>query len=173
MTHITCKATGFLVAAVGDMTCALGRRIAKTLAPTEAVDGVASNQALKDAILIASGAVAGFATVFMGLEDAARLLARSITENTVTLVQHKYGEDASKLVGDAMYSVGNFALTANNVTNFGVRGIVKRTAKETGKAMIEEYARSEQPDYSGYRVDSPDGDLREKDGARPGPSGTN
>lgn len=79
----------FVVSAVGDMTCALGKRIARTLAPTDVVDGVASNGTLNDALLIAGGGVAGFGTVFMGLENAARVLAKSITENTVTLVHHK------------------------------------------------------------------------------------
>lgn len=198
----------FVVSAVGDMTCALGRRIAKSLAPTDAVDGVASNGALNDALLIAGGGIAGFGTVFMGLENAARLLAGSITENTVTIVHHKYvntsgslyhhdninihicigiillfkyifvllfryGENAGEVVGNALYSVGNLALTANNVANLGVRGIAKRTAKETGKAVLEEYAKSGQPQNEcTYTVRTPDGDSSEHFGEepRPGPS---
>ncbi|XP_022647240.1 spartin-like isoform X2 [Varroa destructor] len=166
--HVTCKVTGFVVSAVGDMTCALGKRIARTLAPTEVVDGVASNGTLNDALLIAGGGVAGFGTVFMGLENAARVLAKSITENTVTLVHHKYGEDAGEVIGDAMYSIGNFALTVNNVANLGVRGIAKRTAKEAGKAMLQEYARtgqSQQPEDF-YTVESPDSYASEQSASK-------
>ncbi|XP_003741854.1 spartin [Galendromus occidentalis] len=163
-THYTCKVTGFMVSVVGDMTMALGRKIAKSIAQPEVIGGVQTNAALNDALLIAGGGLTGFGKVFMGLENAAKVLAQSITTNTVTLVHHKYGGDAGEAVGDALYSVGNLALTANNVTNLGVRGIAKRTAKDAGKAVLEEYV---------TKTSSSTVVVEPADDRQPGPSGRN
>jgi len=56
----------------------------------------------------------------------------------------RYGEEASKVYGDAMTAAGNAAMTYMNVSSLGVKGIVKKTAKETakgvGKNVLEAHA---------------------------------
>lgn len=39
---------------------------------------------------VAAGAVEGFATVYYGLENSASILGRSLKDNTVKVIQHKY-----------------------------------------------------------------------------------
>ena len=38
-----------------------------------------------------------------------------------------------------MYATGNLGLTVNNARNLGVKAIAKRAAKDTGKAVVEDY----------------------------------
>lgn len=75
----------------------------------------------------------------MGLENAAKILASSLANETVQIVGHKYGTDAAQVVDHAMYSVGNVALATNSIRSLGIRGLAKRTAKETGKSILQEY----------------------------------
>ncbi|CAF4266280.1 unnamed protein product, partial [Adineta steineri] len=59
---------------------------------------------------------------------------------SVRVVKHKYGEDASLLTENAAYALGNSALTAYYVGGIGpkaiARKVVKQTAKETVKNAI-------------------------------------
>ena len=48
---------------------------------------------------------------------------------------------------NALYTVGNAALTAHNARNLGIKAIAKRTAKDAGKAVLEDYpSRPSHPD---------------------------
>ena len=59
------------------------------------------------------------------------------------LLYFRYGQAAGQLTEHAMYSAGNIAMAAYNVDNLGVKAIAKRAAKDTGKAVIEDYAGKE------------------------------
>lgn len=50
----------------------------------------------------------------------------------------RYGSEAAKLSENALYAVGNVAMTAYNVDNLGVKAIAKRAAKETGKELVKD-----------------------------------
>lgn len=139
---------------VGDLAVALGQRVAKNVACEGCVattSGAGAGGTMNDVFVIASGGVRGVSTLYMGLENAAKTLASSLANETVQIVGHKYGQDAAQVVDHAIYSVGNVALTTNSVRSLGVRGIAKRTAKETGKAILEEYVSSleKDPRFSG------------------------
>ncbi|EEC14904.1 conserved hypothetical protein [Ixodes scapularis] len=139
---------------VGDLAVALGQRVAKNVACEGCVattSGAGAGGTMNDVFVIASGGVRGVSTLYMGLENAAKTLASSLANETVQIVGHKYGQDAAQVVDHAIYSVGNVALTTNSVRSLGVRGLAKRTAKETGKAILEEYVSSleRDPRFSG------------------------
>lgn len=54
--------------------------------------GVAQDKASEQVggvLTVAAGAVEGFGTVYMGLEQAATILGTSLTNNTVEIVRHK------------------------------------------------------------------------------------
>ena len=51
---------------------------------------------------------------------------------------YRYGSEAAKLSENALYAVGNVAMTAYNVDNLGVKAIAKRAAKDTGKELIKD-----------------------------------
>ena len=108
----------------------------------------------------------GFGTVYLALEKAAKNLAKSIADETVSVVQHKwvlfyldssfcsisfingrfcliinfrYGKEVGTATENALYATGNLGLTVNNARNLGVKAIAKRAAKDTGKAVVEDY----------------------------------
>ncbi|KAG8190341.1 hypothetical protein JTE90_014445 [Oedothorax gibbosus] len=139
---IALKATGFMVRQVGQLTLALGRHLApygtrlmtSALGPERAdtVDGV---------VCVAAGSVQGFSTIYMGLENAAKVLASSLSSETVNIVGHKYGSEVGEVVGTALSSIGNLALTTHNVQSMGVKAVAKRTAKDAGKEVLKDYAK--------------------------------
>ncbi|XP_073198075.1 spartin isoform X5 [Lepidochelys kempii] len=91
------------------------------------------------AMVVAASGVQGFSTVWQGLESAAKCIANSVSTETVHTVQHKYGDDAGHATDNAMNSAINVGVTAFNIDNIGIKAIVKKTAKETGYAVLDEY----------------------------------
>ncbi|XP_013817547.1 spartin isoform X3 [Apteryx mantelli] len=81
----------------------------------------------------------GFSTVWQGLESAAKCIAKSVSTETVKTVKYKYGDDAGHATDNAMNSAINVGMTAFNIDNIGIKAVVKRTAKETGHAVLDEY----------------------------------
>lgn len=51
----------------------------------------------------------------------------------------RYGNEVGEVVGNAVFSIGNLALTTHNVQSLGVKAIAKKTAKDTGKAVLKDY----------------------------------
>merc|ERR1711963_968322 len=58
-------------------------------------------------------------------------------ENSVKVVSHKYGGEAGNVFGEACTAAGNAAMTYMNVQSLGVKGLVKKTAKQTGKNVVK------------------------------------
>uniref|UniRef100_T1J0J2 MIT domain-containing protein n=1 Tax=Strigamia maritima TaxID=126957 RepID=T1J0J2_STRMM len=81
----------------------------------------------------------GFVTVYISLESAARLLAFSLANETVRTVNYRYGCAVGDVTDNAVRTMGNIAMTAYNLNTVGVKSIAKRTAKSTGKALVEEF----------------------------------
>merc|ERR1712054_300896 len=77
----------------------------------------------------ARGGLIGYGTVYNGLENSAKVLGKN--------VNHKYGGEAGVVFGDACTAAGNAAMTYLNVQSLGVKGLVKKTAKETGKNVVK------------------------------------
>merc|ERR1711902_334646 len=75
----------------------------------------------------ARGGLLAYGSVYSSLEDSAKVLGKSLKSNSVQVVQHKYGGDASEVYGEAM--------TYLNIQSLGVKGLVKKTAKDTGKQL--------------------------------------
>lgn len=55
----------------------------------------------------------------------------------------RYGNEAAEVVGNALFSVGNLALTTHNVQSLGVKAVAKKTAKDAGKAVLQDYIKNE------------------------------
>ncbi|GFY38921.1 spartin [Trichonephila inaurata madagascariensis] len=145
---VALKATGYLVRKLGDLTLALGAHIAphireqgaKLLTSTFKSDPKEAQDTIDGVLTVAAGGVQGFSTIYMGLENAARILASSLSSETVNIVGHRYGDEAGQVVGNAVFAIGNLALTTHNVHSLGVKSIAKRTAKDAGKAVLKDYA---------------------------------
>ena len=94
-------------------------------------------QSLVDA---AKGGLVAAGTVYTGLEESAKVLGTCVKDKSVTVVEHRYGQEAGEVYGDSMSAAGNAAMTYMNVSSLGIKGLVKKTAKrtamETGKNII-------------------------------------
>lgn len=58
---------------------------------------------------------------------------------TYSLFTLRYGDDAGHATDNAMNSAINVGVTAFNINNLGIKAVVKKTAKETGHAVLDEY----------------------------------
>merc|ERR1711973_332485 len=85
----------------------------------------------------ARGGLIAYGTVYTGLESSAKVLGKNIKDNSVKVVSHKYGGDAGHVFGEACTAAGNAAMTYMNLQSLGVKGLVKKTAKETGKTVAK------------------------------------
>uniref|UniRef100_F6Y7B7 Spartin n=2 Tax=Monodelphis domestica TaxID=13616 RepID=F6Y7B7_MONDO len=151
--HIAKQATGgavkvsqFLVEGV----CSIANCVGKGLAPHVKKHGSRfvpeslkkdkdGKSTLDGAMVVAASGVQGFSTIWQGLECAAKCIATKVTSETVHTVKHKYGADAGHATDNAMNSAINVGVTAFNIDNIGIKAMVTRTAKQTGKAILEEY----------------------------------
>ncbi|XP_023018570.2 spartin [Leptinotarsa decemlineata] len=91
---------------------------------------------MKGALTVAAGAVEGFSTIYRGLETSACILGTNLKENTVKIVEHRYGYPASTLTGDTLTTVGNVVTVAHNAKILTPKGFMKRTIKNTGKGIV-------------------------------------
>jgi len=137
--------SGFVISALGKATMAIAREAAphikehgsKILPQSLKTQDTSGRSKLDDIATVAAGGLAGFGTVYMGLESAAGILAKSLADETVTVVQHRYGKPSGELTGNCLYAVGGAAMAGYNLSAIGVKAIAKRTAKDMGKATIE------------------------------------
>lgn len=143
-THTAVKVSGFIVNKLGEATVALGKQLAPHIRQKgekilpKSLKRKDSKSSIDAVIEVAASGLHGFGTVYMSLEGAAKALAKSLANETVNIVQHKYGEHAGRLTENTMYTAGNVAMTAYNADNLGVKAIAKRAAKDTGKAVLHD-----------------------------------
>ena len=140
-TNLTVKVSGFLVDKLG----LLATKTAKTVAPylksgtTKLLTQTGiiknsneANQYLENVCTVASSSVLGFSIVYESLENAAKALAKTLAENSVEVVKHKYGDEMGKVTENTLYSAGNIAVATNNVRNLKItKTIAKAAVKET------------------------------------------
>ncbi|XP_043852135.1 spartin isoform X2 [Dromiciops gliroides] len=151
--HIAKQATGgavkvsqFLVEGVCSLANCVGRELAPhvkkhgiKLVPESLKKDKDGKSPLDGAMVVAASSLQGFSTVWQGLECAARCIVQKVASETVHTVKHKYGTDAGHATDNAMNSAINVGVTAFNIDNIGIKAVVTRTAKQTGKAILEEY----------------------------------
>lgn len=151
--HVAKQATGgavkvsqFLV----DGVCAVAGCVGRELAPHVKKHGgkLLPESMKKDkdgrsnvdgAMVVAASGVQGFATMWTGLEVAAKNITTSVASETVSTVKHKYGAAAGQATDHAVNSAINVGITAFNVDNLGIKAVVKRTGKQTAQAILEDY----------------------------------
>ncbi|XP_069495331.1 spartin isoform X2 [Ambystoma mexicanum] len=147
------KVSQFLV----DGVCAVASCVGKELAPHVKKHGSKlipdslkkdkdGKSSLDGALVVAASGVQGFATVWQGLECAAKNITKSVASETVQTVRHKYGQNAAHATDNAVNSAINVGVTAFNIDNLGIKAVVKKTAKETGHAILDKYKIQEKPE---------------------------
>ncbi|XP_074651385.1 spartin-like isoform X2 [Tubulanus polymorphus] len=144
---VAVKVSSCVVNKLGQATMAVGRHVAPHLrrggekilprswTSTDSPDG----QSKMDAVFeVAGSGLLGFATIYSSLEHAAKALARNIRDETVVIVDHKYGKEAAGVTHTSLSTAGNALMTAHNVSALGAKAIAKRVAKDAGAAVVED-----------------------------------
>merc|ERR1712020_102937 len=137
-TTATVKVSGFVADRVGKLTKSLATYLANKASPnTSMASGNKKSGAMAYLVDAARGGLIGYGTVYNGLESSAKVLGNNVKDNSVKIVNHKYGGEAGQVFGEACTAAGNAAMTYMNVQSLGVKGLVKKTAKETGKTVVK------------------------------------
>ncbi|XP_063060953.1 spartin-like isoform X2 [Engraulis encrasicolus] len=146
------KVSQFLVDGVCTVAGAVGRELAPhvkkhgtKLIPESLKKDKDGRSNLDGAMVVAASGVQGFATVWTGLEVAAKDIAKNVAEETVSTVKHKYGPEAGVATDHAVNSAINVGVTAFNIDNLGIKAMVKKTGKQTAVAILEDYKIQDAP----------------------------
>ncbi|XP_006874439.1 PREDICTED: spartin [Chrysochloris asiatica] len=151
--HMAKQATGgaakvsqFLVDGVCTVASCVGKELAphvkkhgSKLVPESLKRDRDGKSTLDGALVVAASSVQGFSTVWQGLECAAKCIVSNVSAETVQTVRYKFGHNAGEATHDAVDSAVNVGVTAFNVNNIGIKAMVKKTAKQTGHTILEEY----------------------------------
>ncbi|KAM4566131.1 spartin b isoform 2-T3 [Odontesthes bonariensis] len=158
--HVAKQATGgavkvsqFLVDGVCSVAGCVGRELAPhvkkhggKLIPESMKKDKDGRSNIDGAMVVAASGVQGFATMWTGLEVAAKDITTSVAAETVTTIKHKYGAAAGQATDSAVNSAINVGITAFNIDNLGIKAVVKRTGKHTAQAILEDYNLQEKPE---------------------------
>jgi len=137
-TTATVKVSGAVADRVGKLTKSLASYLAAKATPSSSsAGGKKKSPAMAYLVDAARGGLIGYGTVYNGLESSAKVLGTNVKENSVKVVSHKYGGQAGGVFGEACTAAGNAAMTYINVQSLGVKGLVKKTAKQTGKNVVK------------------------------------
>merc|ERR1712110_1329985 len=152
-TNATVKVSGFVSKRVGKLSKGLAKHLAKKMEPTVtgATGGIGGGKSsttrsssMGKLVDAARGGLLAYGTVYASLEESAKVLGKSVKEESVQVIEKKYGKESGKVFDDSLTSAGNAAMTYMNVQSLGVKGLVKKTAKNTGKelgkAVLEAHA---------------------------------
>ncbi|KAM3837172.1 spartin isoform 2-T4 [Vipera latastei] len=151
--HVARQATGgavkvsqFLVEGVCSVASCVARELAphvkkhgSKLVPESLKKDKDGKSTLDGALVVAASGVQGFSTIWQGLECAAKCIAKNVSTETVQTVKYKYGNDAGQATNNAVSSAINVGVTAFNIDHIGIKAMVKKTAKETGHAVLDDY----------------------------------
>lgn len=90
-------------------------------------------------LTVAAGAIEGFGTIYDGLDKSARVLGRNLSDNSVKIIEHKYGGSAAAAATDTFDTVGNMINLSKSIKIITPQGLAKKAAKGTGKAVISDF----------------------------------
>ncbi|XP_040569523.1 protein spartin [Lepeophtheirus salmonis] len=136
--------TGFLLSKVGTGTLVLGKMLAP-LVQTQSVKALSylqnqpeerSKKQFDILSNVVDGTVTAVSTLYTAVENSAKVIAKNAANSTVQVVTHKYGVDVGDATNSALSSVGNAYLTAYNAGALTVKGVAKRTVKDTSKLSL-------------------------------------
>jgi len=141
-TKATVKVSGFVSKRVGKLSKRLANHLAKKMEPsvTGAISsngggGAPKSSSMHNIVDAARGGLLAYGTIYASLEDSAKVLGKSVKEESVQVMEKKYGKESGKVFEDSLTSAGNATMTYMNIQSLGVKGLVKKTAKDTGKEL--------------------------------------
>ncbi|ERL84825.1 hypothetical protein D910_02249 [Dendroctonus ponderosae] len=138
------QVTGFVANKVGEGTMRLGQFLAphiqkhgaKLLSSGFKMSEEKASEKMQNALTIAAGAVEGFATIYRGLKTSSSVLGTALKQNTVKVVDHKWGPQCASTAECSLSTVGNVYNTYGNAQILRPKVLLKNTAKGAGKQMV-------------------------------------
>uniref|UniRef100_A0A0N5BY40 Inheritance of peroxisomes protein 1 n=1 Tax=Strongyloides papillosus TaxID=174720 RepID=A0A0N5BY40_STREA len=124
------KVTRGLLDTIGNMGMKIGGGIANT------ISGSNPSRITSGTFNIIGGGVTGVSTVWISLENASKILFRSIADETVESVRHKYGEEAATTTHNAMYAAGHTTIAGMQLWDLGPRSVAGRMARKAGVQFV-------------------------------------
>merc|ERR550525_1579344 len=107
-TTATVKVSGFVADRVGKLTKSLASYLARKATPSSTTVGTNKKSgAMAYLVDAAGGGLIGYGTVYNGLESSAKVLGNNVKDNSVKIVNHKYGGEAAGVFGEACTAAGN------------------------------------------------------------------
>lgn len=137
---------------VGRLTVALAKRLAASLRSTastfiprteEPADNDATaprrpSSTIEKLTHVASAGIYSASNVYVSLENAAINLAKSLANESVSVIDVKYGEDAAQAARLGAQFLGNSVMTGYNLSNIaiGPKGVARRVIRDAGRSFV-------------------------------------
>jgi hypothetical protein len=90
---------------------------------------------------VAVQAISALAKVYESLETAGLALIGDLSQATVKVVSHKYGEEAGSATEQGLGVVGDVSTTTVHMRRVGIRAIAKATVMESSKRVLRDGSR--------------------------------
>ncbi|KAL1438133.1 hypothetical protein MTO96_048224 [Rhipicephalus appendiculatus] len=147
---------------VGELTVKVAQMVATNVSCETCIAGPqelpsSSMDKVQGALTIAKGGIQGLSTVYVGLENAAKILATSLADETVEVIGYKYGTDAAQVVDNAMNSVTNVTMATYAFRDISLpgpteiskwRNIWRKSLLFGAQVVARAFARALQQEYA-------------------------
>lgn len=145
VTGYAAQGTAFVAEKVGTAMTSFGKFLAphvqkqgsKLLSYASGMESERAEATMTETLKIASGTADAISTIYSGLESSAGILGRGIANNTVKIVDHKYGSGMGVVTSNTFDTVGNLYNVNRNFNIMTPKGLVKSTAKSAGKGILQ------------------------------------
>lgn len=145
LTGYAAQGTSFVAEKVGGAMTSFGKFLAphvqkqgsKLLSYAVGMESQKAEETMTETLKIASGTADAISTIYGGLEGSARILGKNLADNTVKIVEHKYGEPMGSVTSNTFDTVGNLYNVNRNFNIMTPKGLVKSTAKSAGKGILQ------------------------------------
>lgn len=139
------QGTSYVADKVGTAMTSFGQFLAphvqkqgsKLLSYAAGMESQRAEEAMSETLKIASGTADAISTIYGGLESSAGILGKNLANNTVKIVEHKYGEPYGAVTSSTFDTVGNLYNVNRNFKIMTPKGLVKSTAKSAGKGILQ------------------------------------
>lgn len=145
LTGYAAQGTSFVAEKVGTAMTSFGQFLAphvqkqgsKLLSYAAGMESQRAEEAMTETLKIASGTADAISTIYGGLEASAGILGKNLANNTVKVVEHKYGASTGAVTSNTFDTVGNLYNVNRNFNIMTPKGLVKSTAKSAGKGILQ------------------------------------
>ena len=136
-----CKVSKALVVGAMATTEALSNQLSSAIKETQVGKKLSSdperpNERFDAAKHVGKSAIGAVLNVYQAIETAVFGVAHDAASATVTVVTHKYGDDAGAHTKEGLGVVGDVAVAAHSLKQIGVKSIAKKTAIKASQDVL-------------------------------------